>query len=199
VVYTAQGDINAYAPARNEPQDRYTIQAFSASPGGLSFDARRMTVRAIASSPGVRFLVRAPKGTSLNLEAANGNINVQDYDGVVNARTGRGDIKMLIPAYGNAFALTGNVSVIFASQNWNGTLHFGAGTGNVEIYVNETAKARVRMHTGDGTVFSDFPITGSSSGTSETIDAAINGGGPRAIDVEVRHGSIRVMQLKPQV
>lgn len=199
VVSNIAGDIDAYAPARNQSADRYTIDAFASSPGDVSVSISRLLLRAQAKTPGVRFQVRAPRGTSMNLSTRTGNINVQDYDGVVNASTGNGDIKMLIPAYGNAFAQKGNVSVIFASDSWNGTLHFGSDDGNVEVYVNENAKARIRMHTDNGTVFSDFNITGKSSGTGETIDAPVNGGGPRSIDVEVKHGDIRVMQLKPQV
>jgi hypothetical protein len=199
VVSNIAGDIDAYAPARNQPADHYSIEAFAPGAQDVSVSISRLVLNAQARTAGVRFQVRAPGGTSMNLTTRTGNINVQDYDGVVNAATGTGDIKMLIPAYGNAFAHKGNVSVIFSSVDWNGTLHFGADDGNVEVYVNENAKARIRMHTDDGTVFSDFDITGTSSGTGETIDAPVNGGGPRGIDVEVRHGDIRVMQLKPQV
>jgi DUF4097 and DUF4098 domain-containing protein YvlB len=135
----------------------------------------------------------------MDLSTQKGNINVADFEGVVNAHTGRGDIKMLIPLYGNASIGTGNMSVIYAATNWPGTLHFSTGTGNIELYVNENAKAHVHLHSDNGTVFSDFNLRGNSSGTSETIDSVINGGGPRSIDVEVHTGSIRLMQLKPQV
>ena len=199
VVTNLGGDINAYAPARSEAADRYTIAAYASSPDALSIAYSRLLVTATARKPGVRFLLRAPRGTALDLSTQNGNIGVADYDGIVNAHTVHGDIKMLIPAYGSASTGTGNISVIFASDTWPGTLHFSAENGNVEVYVNQTAKARVRMHTDDGTVFSDFNLTGTSHGNSETIDAPINGGGPRSIDVEVKHGSIRVMQLKPQI
>ena len=199
VVSNIDGDIDAYAPARNQDPDRYTLDAFAPAAQNVSISVSRLLLRARADTAGVRFQVRAPRGTSLDLSTRTGNINVQDYDGIVNATTGSGDIKMLIPQYGNAYAHNGNVSVIFASDTWNGTLRFGSDDGNVEVYVNENAKARIRMHTGNGTVFSDFNITGTSSGSSETIDAPVNGGGPRGIDVEVKHGDIRVMQLKPQV
>ena len=199
VVTNLGGDINAFAPARNEAADRYTLAAYASSAADVSMTYSRLLVTATARKPGVRFLLRAPRGTALDLSTQNGNIGVADYDGIVNAHAVHGDVKMLIPAYGSASTGTGNVSVIFASDTWPGTLHFSAENGNVEIYVNETAKARVRMHTGDGTVFSDFNLTGTSHGTSETIDGPINGGGPRSIDVEVKHGSIRVMQLKPQI
>lgn len=200
VVNTAAGDINAYAPERGAPRDRYTIEAYAPSgvqPG--SIDKRGLLITAVSKTPGVRYLVRGPKGGAMDLTTRRGSIMVADFEGVVNAHDDRGNVKMLIPEYGNASVGTGNVSVIFASTDWPGTLHFSAERGNVELYVNENAKAHVRLHTDNGNVFSDFPIKGSSHGESETIVSEINGGGPRSIDVEVKTGSIRLMQLKPQI
>lgn len=201
VVRNLQGDIDAYAPKRGEATDDYTVEAYG--PGGVSHPAtitkRGLLVVTKAAVPGVRYLVRGPKGGSMDLNTQRGSIMVADFDGVVNAHDDRGDVKMLIPQYASASVGTGNISVIFASTDWPGTLHFTVKNGNVELYVNENAKARVRLHTGDGNIFSDFPIKGSSSGTGETIVSAINGGASRSIDVEVKKGSIRLMQLKPQI
>ena len=198
-ILNLDGDINAYAPERRGPQDHYSVEAFASSAAAVTFSAQPLLVRASANAPGVRFLLRAPKGTALDVRTGHGNISVADYAGIVNAQTQTGDVKMLIPQYGSASTGKGNISVYLASTDWPGTLHFSAVDGDVEVYVNENAKARIRMHTDDGTVFSDFNITGTSSGSSETIDAPVNGGGPRSIDVEVHRGSIRVMQLKPQI
>jgi len=200
VIRNIQGDINAYAPAHGQAQDEYTVSAYEPpNAPRTSVTVRPLLITAQASAPGVRFLVRGPEGAAMDLSTRHGDINVADFEGVVNAHVDRGNIKMLIPLYGNASIGTGNMSVIFAATDWPDTLRFTAGTGNIELYVNENAKAHVRLHTNNGTVFSDFNLRGVSHGTSETIDAAINGGGPRSIDVEVNTGSIRLMQLKPQV
>jgi len=198
VVHNVQGDISVYAPERGQPASMYTIAANTAMPeSSIVFRGRRVSVS--ARGPGVNYLIRGPKGAVLDLGTSDGSINVADFDGVVTARTGRGDIKMLIPQYGNASVGTGNISVIFASTAWPGTLHFSADRGDVELYVNENAAAHVHLHTDRGTIFTDFPLKGTASGTSETIGATINGGANRGIDVEVRDGSIRLLQLKPQV
>lgn len=200
-VSNIRGDINVYAPKRGQPDSEYTIDVFTdsgrAHETSITVRNRRLSVAALGE--GVRYLVRGPKGARLDLNTRQGSINVADFDGVVNARTGTGDIKMLIPQYGNASTGTGNISIVFASTTWPGTLLFSAQNGDVELYVNETAAARIHLHTNRGTIFTDFPIRGTSSGTSETIDAAINGDAKRGIDVEVRNGSIRLLQLKPQV
>lgn len=201
VVNNIQGDISAYAPERAQPKDDYTVEAYaaSASPAPAIVSKTGLLVTARSLVPGVRYLVRGPKGGAMTLDTQRGSIMVADFEGVVNAHVGRGGIKMLIPEYGSATIGTGNISVIFAGTDWPGTLRFSAQNGNVELYVNENAKARVRLHTGNGTIYSDFPLKGTSKGNAETISSVINGGGPRSIDVEVKTGSIRLMQLKPQI
>lgn len=195
------GDIEAYAPAHGQPANQYTLAAYA--PGdaaaAASVRVRPPLIAATSNVPGVRFLVRAPFGTSLDVSTQRGNINVADMDGIVNAHADHGDIKMLIPQYGNASTGTGNISVIYASATWPGTVRFIANHGNIELYVNEHAKARVYLHTDNGTVFSDFNLRGSSHGTAETIDSAINGGASRIVYATVHTGSIRLMQLKPQI
>jgi hypothetical protein len=200
VVRNIQGDIDAYAPERGEPANEYTVAAYAGGNDPLTkLTKHPLLITVQATAPGVRYLIRGSKDGSMDLSTGQGSIMVADYEGVVNAHVDRGNIKMLIPQYGSASIGTGNISVIFASTDWPGTLHFDAQNGNVELYVNETASARVHLHTGNGNVFSDFPIKGTSRGNSETIDSTINGGGPRSIDVEVKTGSIRLMQLKPQI
>lgn len=201
VVRNARGDINAYAPERAQPSDTYTIEVYAPAnmPKPATISKHGLLLTAQSVQPGVRYLVRGPKGGAMDLSTHEGSVMVADFEGVVNVHNDKGDVKMLIPEYGNASVGTGNISVIFASTDWPGTLHFTAMRGNVELYVNEHAKAHVRLHTDNGNVFSDFPLKGSSQGESETIDSTINGGGPRSIDVEVKVGSIRLMQLKPQV
>lgn len=198
VARNINGNIDGYAPERGQPSDQYTVAAYG-PPGSVTVKKSPLLITAQANQPGVNFLVRGPKGGSMDLSTRQGDIHVGDFEGIVNAHTGRGNIAMLIPQYGSASIGTGNMSVIFASTNWPGTLRFTIGTGNVELYVNEHAQAQIHLHTDDGSLFTDFPLKGRSHGTNETIDGVINGGGPRSIDVEVHQGIIRVLQLKPQI
>ncbi len=204
-VTSLRGNVSIYAPARGQSPETFTVDA-------IGPDARRdVTVRrsgnriSIATRGlGTDLLIRGPKDTVINVRAASGNINAADFDGVVNASTERGDIKMLLPQYGNANAGTGNVSVIFASTTWPGTLHFTSGHGDVEIYVNQTAAATVALAAMDGTIFTDFPLKGSAHGLSEMIDGNINSSpgsrrSERAVYAFAREGSIRLLQLKPQM
>ncbi len=201
VARNIRGSIDAYAPQRGQPADEYTVAAYG-PPGSVQITKAHLLITATANRPGVNFLLRGPKGGAMDLSTRQGNIHVGDFEGVVNAHTDRGNIAMLIPQYGSASIGTGHMSVIFAATDWPGTLTFSIGTGDVEIYVNEHAQAHMHLHTDNGTIFTDFPprpLKGTSHGTNETLDGTINGGGPRSIDVEARNGTIRVLQLKPQI
>jgi hypothetical protein len=198
VVTNGHGNVDAFAPAVGQPKSQWTFEGFG--PGHASV-VRSGNVIHIAATDGgdLRELVRDPNGVTLTIATRDGAIHVEDVDAVVNASTSNGDIKMLVPQYANAKSGDGNVSVTFGSTSWKGTLHFSADRGDVELFVNENAAATLHLHTDRGTIFTDFPIRGHSKGTSETIDAPINGGASRAIDVHVKTGSIRVLQLKPQM
>jgi hypothetical protein len=199
-VTNLRGNISIYAPARGQSPTAFTLTAAGA-------DARRDVIVRRARNRititthgfGSDLLLRGSKGTVMDVAASRGNINAADFEGVVHAGTDRGDIKMLLPQYGTAYAGTGNISVTFAGTTWPGTLHFFAGKGDVELYVNQNAAARIRLRALHGTIFTDFPLKGTARGSSEEIDGAINGGAKRAIDVFVRDGSIRLLQLKPQM
>jgi hypothetical protein len=196
-----KGNIDAYAPERGQPSDEYTVAGYGPL-SSIDITKAHLLITARAKEPGVNFLVRGPKGAAMDLSTQQGDIHVGDFEGIVNAHTDRGSIAMLIPEYGNASIGTGNMSVIFASTDWPGTLKFTVGNGNVELYVNEHAQARIRLHTDNGSLFTDFPpqtLKGTSHGTNETLEGTLNGGGPRSIDVEVHNGIVRVLQLKPQI
>lgn len=209
VVRNRDGEIDAYAPKIGQPKDTYTIEAFGAkgsAPTLLRRTGGTIVVRPAETLDGsargravVRYLVRAPAGVTLHLSTERGRINVANAKGTVDARTRRGDIKIMVSGYANARADAGNVSVTFGSTDWPGTLHFSTDTGNVTIWVNATVSAHVHLHTDRGTIFTDFPLRGTSKGSNETIDGWIGGPANRGIDVEVHDGSIRMLQLKRQV
>ena len=104
----------------------------------------------------------------------------------------------MIAGYAQASVTKGQISVTMGSTTWPGVLTFRNQDGDVEVWVTETAKFRVHLHTGDGMLFTDFPLHGTSSGTGETIDGVVNGGAARAIDIDVKRGNIRLLSLHPE-
>lgn len=200
VLRNAVGSIEAYSPEVGEPANAYTVDFYGPVEQQPKVTKAGAAVTVVPSgfSPSNRYLLRAPKNTTLTISTQNGAINVEDVDAVVNAETTNGAINIMSLQYANAHAGHGNIQATFGSTDWSGTLHFGADKGDVTVYVPATANAQVRLHTGHGSIFTDFPLRGTSKGQSETIVGKLNAGASRAIDIEVGEGVIRLLQLKPQ-
>ena len=201
-VIAAQSTVNVYKPAIGDPSDRYTIAASintkGAPPAPPSIHRAGNGIVVNAPDPLYALLVRLPEKTNLVVQTQHGNINVTDVAGNVDVNAGVGNVKVMVPGYAQASAQTGNVDVTIGATQWPGVLHFSSRSGDVNVYVPETAKFHVRMHTDDGTLFTDFGLTGSANGTSETIDANVNGGSTYGLDIVSHHGTVRLLRLAPQ-
>jgi len=107
-------------------------------------------------------------------------------------------VQIITPSYAQARVGNGGLSVTMGAGDWPGTLHFSTQRGDIEVWVNENVPFHVHLHTANGSLFTDFALRGTSSGTSETIDGDVNGGGPRGIDIESNAGVIRLLRLHPE-
>lgn len=200
-VRVADAPVRVYKPAFGDPADRFTIAATALAQTSPPPPTVRRSGNGIvvnAPDPLRNLLVRIPEGTHLEVQAVRGDISVTDVNAPVNVRTGHGNITVMVPSYAQAETGEGHVSVTIGAQEWPGTLKVTNGNGDTEVWINETAHFRVHLHTENGTLFTDFALRGTSQGTSETIDAAVNGGGPRTIDIEAKAGTIRLLRLAPQ-
>lgn len=201
-VIVARGDLVAYKPAVGEPLDAYTVSSTAldanAPPAAPVITRSTNGIDVNAAAPLQTLLLRIPDGVNLDVHSKGGNVSVTDISGNPNVHAVHGNINMMVSGYAQAETAVGDITATLGSTQWPGTLRFNDGTGDVVVWIVATAKFRVRLHTDDGTLFSDFSITGSSHGNSETIDQNVNGGGPRAIDIEVHQGTIRLMRLEPQ-
>ncbi len=195
------GTIDAYKPAIGQASTLLTLEP--SGPAGVAVPA------AILKRSGPTFiydvdyarslLARIPDGVALDVASTNGDVNVTDITGPTVAYGANGTVKVMVPGYAQASSENGNVTVYMGATSWPGTLKFGARNGDVEVWINATAQFNVRMHTDRGTIFTDFGLTGTSSGESETIVGTVGGKANQGIDIEVVNGSIRLLQLKPQV
>jgi hypothetical protein len=201
-VEVKNASLNVYKPAVGEPANRYTIQAtqienHEAPPAPTVLSAGNGIV-VQAPDPLYGLLVRLPDKVNLVVDSAEGNVNVIDVLGNVVVHGGIGKIKVLVPGYAEASNKKGDIEVTVGANVWPGTLKFTTDDGDVTIYVPETAKFHAHLHTDDGTLFTDFNLTGTSTGANETIDAPVNGGGAMGIDIETKHGAARLLRLAPQ-
>ncbi|HZV76494.1 MAG TPA: DUF4097 family beta strand repeat-containing protein [Candidatus Babeliales bacterium] len=203
VIRAGEATISAYQPAVGQRRDLFTIAATAPAKGPppppphLRPEPRYGVV---VTAPGrlATLLVRVPDGVDLVVQSLQGDVNVTDITGNARLFTRRGNVTAMLPGYAEASTGDGDVSVTMGAVRWPGTLHFSTPRGDIELRINPKAALRVRLHTGDGTLFTDFGLRGVSNGASETIDADINGGSAQRIDVETESGAIRLLRLQPQ-
>lgn len=195
------GSIEAFKPAMGQASTLLTLQPSGpqgvATPGPiLRRDGRSYSYQvAYARS----LLARVPDGVSLDVASTNGDVDVTDITGPTVAYGANGAVRVMVPGYAQASAGRGDVTVYMGATTWPGTLKFASRHGDVEVWINATAHFNVRMHTDRGTIFTDFGLTGTSKGQSETIVGTVGGKSTQGIDIDVADGSIRLLQLKPQV
>ena len=201
-VAVKSGNLNVYKPAVGEPRDRYTIEAMQlkdhGAPPAPTVHSAGNGIVVQAPDPLFGLLVRLPDKVNLVVDSTDGNVSVIDVTGNVIVHGGNGNVKVLVPGYAEASNTKGNVEVTIGASSWPGTLKFTCDDGDVTVYVPEIAKFHARLHTDNGTLFTDFNLTGTSTGANETIDAPVNGGGAMGIDIETHHGAARLLRLAPQ-
>jgi len=202
-VRIANGVLNAYAPAEGDPSDRFTVVASALptasplpAPPQIRPSGKGVTID--ASGTLANLLVRVPEGVNLVVESKRGNVNVTSISGNVVVHAGTGDVNVMITGYAQASTQNGDVDVTMGATHWPGTLHFRTRNGDVTVYVRETDAFHARMHTDDGTLFTDFGLRGTSHGNNETIDAPVDGGGAFGLDLESKRGAVRLLRLTPQ-
>ncbi len=201
-LHTGTAAVNAYQPLAGGRRDLYTVSA-TALPKQAPPPAPRLRQVAgglVVSAPGAlqALLVRVPDGVNLALDSARGNVNVTDITGNVRIVARDGNVDVKVPGYAQVAAGNGNVSVMMGASQWPGTLRFSSGRGDVEVWIVAKAAFSVHLHTDNGVLFTDFGLRGTSKGSAETIDGAVNGGSGQRIDVETGAGAIRLLRLEPQ-
>jgi hypothetical protein len=195
------GVLNAYKPAEGDPDDRYTIAATAQDATPPPNPTIRPSGKGIivdATGKLGYLLVRVPQGVDLVVHSKNGNVNVTDISGNVDVTAANGNVKIMVSGHAQASTQNGNIDLTMGATTWPGTLRSSAQTGDVTVYIPETAAFQARLHTDDGTLFTDFGLTGTSQGSKETIDAPVNGGGAFGVDLESGRGTVRLLRLTPQ-
>jgi len=200
-VRLASGALDVFGPAAGEARTRFTVAATAlpkTTPAAPRMRPAKNGVRVDAADPLQSLLVRVPDGVDVDLDSGGGDVHVTNIPGNARVRARNGNVLIILPGYAQADLGTGRLSVTMGALTWPGTLHFSTGTGDIAIWVNENAKFHVRMHTANGTLFTDFDLRGTSAGSTETIDSDVNGGGTQSLDIETNAGAIRLLKLHPE-
>ncbi len=200
-VVVSSANLNVYKPEAGQSSDQFTVSATAlegTNPGAPVIARAGNGVVVRASDPLYGLLVRLPDRVNLVVQSAKGNVNVTDVSGAIDVRAAKGNVRIMVPGIAQAQTGAGNIDATIGATQWNGTLKFSADSGDVTVFVPEIAKFHARMHTDDGTIFTDFGLRGTSAGSNETIDAPVNGGSSYGVDIEAHHGTVRLLRLTPQ-
>lgn len=201
-VHVADAPLAAYAPEVSQHHNVFTVSA-TALPRGTpppapQLHAEQNGVVVAAPNALAALLVRVPQKVELIVDSRKGDVSVTDIDGNARVTAERGNVTLMLPGYAQASTGQGNVKVTMGALDWPGTLEFSSQRGDVEVWISTKASFTAHLHTDNGTLFTDFGLQGSSSGSAETIDGSVNGGGPQRIDIETKSGAIRLLRLQPQ-
>ncbi len=183
---------------RDLPKKAEGMRRIDAGAYGLTAEEQDNVVR-ISTSPGrgdVDLVIQVPVATSLQLRAINGgSINVDHVGGEIDVDNVNGPVKLMnVSGVVVAHALNGEVQVVLDRIQPGKAMSFSSLNGDIDVTLPADAKARVKMKSDHGGVFSDFDIkleatSGSAleEGTSgkgkyrvrldKAVYGTINGGG----------------------
>jgi hypothetical protein len=201
-VRIGSGTLNVYQPRAGQPRDLYTVAA-TALPKATPPPAPRLfaaPLGVVVRAPDAygSILVRVPDGVNLVVQSRHGDVNVTDITGNARVVARAGNVTLQLPGYAQAALGNGNLTVMMGATQWPGTLYFSTRHGDAAVWISAKAAFDVHLHTGNGVLFTDFGLRGTSSGSAETIDGAVNGGSGQRVDIEAENGSIRLLRLQPQ-
>jgi DUF4097 and DUF4098 domain-containing protein YvlB len=109
-------------------------------------------------------------------ETSDGNIEVKEIKGELEAKTSDGDIK-----------------VIFADSP-GGPCRLKTSDGNIRVRLVEDATVELDARTGDGRIYSEFPLSERNERREGVLRGKINGGGPQ-LYIKTNDGDIDLKKL----
>lgn len=128
----------------------------------------------------VRFVVKVPEGTRVDLATVNGGIEVRDVTTAVRATTVNGSISAR-SAGGPVYAKTvnGSISVSMGSLARAEELQYETVNGSITLEMPASFGAELELSTVNGRVSTDFPITVSGTLSSRRLRGTVGDGRTR--------------------
>jgi DUF4097 and DUF4098 domain-containing protein YvlB len=174
-------------------------------------------VLTVSAFPGreAKLTIQVPVNTSLKLSCINGgDIVVDRISGEIEVNNTNGGVKLTnVSGSVIAHALNKGVVVKLNQVTPDKSMAFTSLNGDVDVTLPADAKARVKMKTDNGEIFSDFDITLDASGRKPVVEdgranhgkyrvrvdhamyGTINGGGPE-LQFQTFNGNIFIRKAK---
>ena len=107
----------------------------------------------------VDFEVRVPAGVHFTGRTISGDIDVEDLQSPVLARTVSGDIRISTSDLADASTVSGSIDVAMGRTDWSGDLAFHTVSGDIVLEFDRALHADVEFESLSGDMESDFPIS----------------------------------------
>jgi hypothetical protein len=173
------------------------LRRIDSGPSGLKVEEQENIMRVTAGGNHVDLAFQVPRATSLQLKTVNGGvITAEHVDGELDVDNVNGSVKLLNVS-GNvvAHALNGEVQVVFDRIGPSKPMSFSSLNGDIDVTLPANTKARLKMKSQNGEIYSDFEMKLEGGGApsvedgrsgrgkyrvqlDKTISGTINGGGP---------------------
>jgi hypothetical protein len=139
------------------------------------------------------FELQVPRNARLTLNAHNGGLTLEDFDGIAEMRTQNGGVSV-VNIGGDIVGRTqnGGINASLSGAQWNGRgLDLETHNGGVSMTLPENYSAELETGTVNGGLRIDFPITLQGTLNRRRITTTIGSGGPR-IRAVTTNGGVRI-------
>lgn len=138
----------------------------------------------------VDYVVRVPEGVKVDISTISGSIGVADVTSAVTAETVNGRVQVATrngPV--NVSTVNGSVTLAVDSLGIPGDINVSTVNGSVTVQLPPSLQARLSMETVNGSVSTDYTVTGDDTSTHKEINGVIGGGG-RRVALETVNGNV---------
>jgi len=136
----------------------------------------------------VEFRVEVPAGVNLEVGTVNGEVDVRDLDGDVQASTVNGDVRVESAGTVEASTVNGSIEARMG-EDLKSDLSFATVNGSVTVELPAGANADVSASTVTGGMESDFPLTIQGRFSNRRMSGKIGNGG-HELDMSTVNGTI---------
>ncbi len=164
-------------------------------------DHNVVTVKAGIGGRGENLAIQVPPNTSVELKTVNGgHIDVSGISGDIDAECTNGTVTLRnVSGAAVAHTINGNLTVAFDRVATGKPMSFTSLNGKVEVTLPGDTKARLRLKTTNGSVYSDFDVKMEADNSKPVVEdnrgaggryrirldhsvyGSINGGGPEFV------------------
>lgn len=112
----------------------------------------------------IEFLVHVPARVGFIARTATGSVTTGSLDAPVRAASASGDIDVTTAAYAGARSASGHVTVRMGRTTWEDTLSVTTRSGNIRVWLPDSANTEIAARSTAGAVRSEFPLAGARRG-----------------------------------